>query len=399
MIYNTHPVQFNHKSDMPTKINKNDIPKNQLSEFFNGNKTKSKEISQNDPQILKPNQILKLLNSKSRRKQAISAFLYAFADIDKTTVLNFITTLQSYPIDTPDTEIAQVIHQWYLSIGKENKIGFKMTDQEYQLSKAQNIADIITANFSPRKKAKLKGKALLDIGAGDCAMTYLVSEQLKMEANAIDIQSNIDWGGENSSDKKSKNDYMTKIHNHYIYDGNDLLGALKGKKFAVVMYNHSLHHFPSFQAQVDSLKQASQILEPGGILFLSEHANCFDDDIFDLSHILLNLRYSIDKNQIATHLEAGDAIAKFKSEYQSHYFSKNILDAIAEQLGFILVKKEIRSATDVAKATFFCFVKKAPTVEWLYSPRFFDTDVTDSLHHHKEEPSYQLKKYSAESFK
>ncbi|HBB7077084.1 class I SAM-dependent methyltransferase [Legionella pneumophila serogroup 1] len=384
---------------MPTKINENDITELNTSEFFKRKNATPRIVSKNDPQIIKSNQILKLLNSKTRRKEAISAFLYSFADIDRNTVLDFIKILQTYPADTPDTEIAQVIYQWYCSIGKENKIGFKMTDQEYQLNKAQNIASIITANFSPRRKEQLKRKALLDIGAGDCAMTSLVSELLGMEANAIDIQSNIDWGGENSSDKKNKNDYMTKIHHHYTYDGRDLLGTLKGKKFAVVMYNHSLHHFPSFQDQIESLKQVSQILEPGGILFLSEHANCFDDDIFDLSHILLNLRYSIDKNQILTPSEAGDAIAKFKSEYQSHYFSKNILNAIATQLGFNLVKQEIRSATDVAKATFFCFVKKEPKIELPCSLRFFDTDAANGLPHHIEKSDSQQKKYSAESFK
>lgn len=172
-----------------------------------------------------------------------------------------------------------------------------MTDKEYQYSKSGNIARILTSHLSPRSIEKLKGKSLLDIGAGDCAMTYLVSQQLGMEGNAIDVQMQIDWGGENSSDQKRKNDYMAKIDNYYVYDGKNLKDALKGKKFAVVMYNHSLHHFPSFQAQFDSLKQASQILEPGGILFLSEHANCFNDEILDLSHLLLNLRYSIDKKQ------------------------------------------------------------------------------------------------------
>ncbi|MDF1929749.1 hypothetical protein PGH45_06305 [Legionella pneumophila] len=214
---------------MPTKINENDITELNTSEFFKRKKATPRIVSKNDPQIIKSNQILKLLNSKTRRKEAISAFLYSFADIDRNTVLDFIKILQTYPADTPDTEIAQVIYQWYCSIGKENKIGFKMTDQEYQLNKAQNIASIITANFSPRRKEQLKRKALLDIGAGDCAMTSLVSELLGMEANAIDIQSNIDWGGENSSDKKNKNDYMTKIHHHYTYDGRDLLGTLKGK--------------------------------------------------------------------------------------------------------------------------------------------------------------------------
>ncbi len=364
------------------------------------NKATSGFALQNDPQILKPNQIIKLLKSKTRSKEAKSVFLYAFADIDQKAVLDFIRTLQDYPLDTPDPVMAAVIHQWYLSVGMQNKKGFVMTDKEYQYTKSANIARVITSHLSPQSREKLKGKALLDIGAGDCAMTYLVSKHLKMEGNAIDIQSEIDWGGENSSNKKMKNDYMAQIHHHYVYDGSDLLGALNGKKFAVVMYNHSLHHFPSFQAQFDSLKQASQIIEPGGILFLSEHANCFNDDILDLSHILLNLRYSIDKNQISTLEDAMKAVLKFKSDYQSHYFSKNILDAIATQLGFTLIKEEVRSTTDVAKATFFCFVKRSSKSELTYSPCFFDTDKASRLHHHVDDSEHNdlpQRRYSAEA--
>ncbi|HHF7352953.1 TPA: methyltransferase domain-containing protein [Legionella anisa] len=314
--------------------------------------------------------------------------------------MDFIKTLHDLPLTTPDNDVAAVIYQWYLSVGLQNKKGFEMTDKEYQNNKSASIARIITSHLLPKNKEKLKGKALLDVGAGDCAMTYLVSKQLEMEANAIDIQTEIDWGGENSSDKKRKNHYMTQLHNYYEYDGKDLLGVLKGKKFAVVMYNHSLHHFPSFQAQLDSLKQASQILEPGGILFLSEHANCFDEDILDLSHILLYLRYSIDKQQILCPEDAMKAILKFKSEYQSLYFSKNILDVITNQLGFTLAKEEIRSPTDVAKATFFCFVKKPSRAELTYSPYFFDEDKASRLHHVKDSDHQDLpqRRYPAEAF-
>ncbi|KTD41468.1 class I SAM-dependent methyltransferase [Legionella parisiensis] len=376
---------------MPTNTNRNNNE---------GVEVTKKALDSAPQQIIQPNQIIKLLKSRSRQKQAEKAFLYAFLDIEKQTVLDFIKTLRELPSTTPDFEVAALIHQWYLSAGMQNRKEFSMTDTEYQHYKSANIARIITSHFSPQQKEKLKGKALLDIGAGDCAMTYLVSKHLGMEGNAIDIQTEIDWGGENSSDKKRKNHYMAQLHNYYEYDGSDLLGALKGKKFAVVMYNHSLHHFPSFQAQVNSLKQASQVLEPGGILFLSEHANCFDEDILDLSHILLNLRYSIDKKQVLTPEEAMQAVLKFKSEYQSLYFSKNILDRITNQLGFTLAKEEIRSPTDVAKATFFCFVKQPSRTELAYSPYFFDEDKASRLHHVEDSDHLDLpqRRYSAESF-
>lgn len=387
---------------MPVITNSNGHEHNQEnSNFMQKDKVTQKVLVQATQQIIRPNQIVKLLKSPSRQKEAKKAFLYAFADIEKQGVLDFIKTLQDLPLETPDPEAAAVIHQWYLSVGIQHKKEFPMTDTEYQHYKSANIARIITTHLSPQQKGKLKGKALLDVGAGDCAMTYLVSTHLKMEGNAVDIQTEIDWGGENSSDKKRKNHYMAQLHNYYEYDGSDLVGALKGKKFAVVMYNHSLHHFPSFQAQLNSLKQASQIIEPGGILFFSEHANCFDEDILDLSHILLNLRYSIDKKQILTQGDAMKAILKFKSEYQSHYFSKNILDVITKQLGFTLMKEEIRSPTDVAKATFFCFVKKFSRAELTYSPYFFDEDMASRLHHHVEDSDHQdlpQRRYSAESF-
>ncbi|WP_010653539.1 class I SAM-dependent methyltransferase [Fluoribacter dumoffii] len=360
---------------------------NDVKESNNENEQKDSQTPpQHAHQILKPNLIIALLKSKTQIKEVRTAFLYAFADIEPKAVFDLLRTLQEYPLNTPDETCAAVIHQWYLTAGMQSKQGFAMSDKEYQMNKAARIARIITAGLSPIPRESLKGKALLDVGAGDCAMTYLVSEELKMEGNAIDIQTGIDWGGENSSDKKTKNDYMSQINHHYTYDGRDLLGAVNGKKFAVVMYNHSLHHFPSVQAQFESLKQASQLLEPGGILFLSEHANCFDDDIFDLSHILLNLRYSIDKNQIPTPKDAITAVLKFKSEYQSHYFSKNIIDAMMSRLGLTLVKEEIRSAKDVAKATFFCFVKKGTENALAYSPYFFDMNNADRLKHTAENP-------------
>ncbi|MCE0723575.1 MULTISPECIES: class I SAM-dependent methyltransferase [Legionella] len=387
------PTTTNNNNHDPSQENSNFMPMDEVSK-------KAPVLTSTPQQIIQSNQIIKLLKFKSRQKEAEKAFLYAFADIEKQAVLDFITTLQDLPLETPDTEAAALIHKWYLSVGMQYKKEFAMTDKEYQHYKSANIARIITSHFSPQQKEKLKGKALLDVGAGDCVMTYLVSQHLEMEGNAIDIQTEIDWGGETSSDQKRKNHYMAQLHNYYVYDGSDLVSAVKGKKFAVVMYNHSLHHFPSFQAQLNSLKQASQILEPGGVLFLSEHANCFDEDILDLSHILLNLRYSIDKNQIPTPSDAKMAILKFKAEYQSLYFSKNILDRITQQLGFTLMREEVRSPTDVAKATFFCFVKKPSRAELTYSPYFFDEDKASRLHHVKDSDHQDLpqRRYSAESF-
>ncbi|STY29143.1 Uncharacterised protein [Legionella wadsworthii] len=382
--------------------------KNQNFDLLNQSNSNLVEIEKtvNETSISTPpnsfhsNHIIRLLKSASLKIEAQKVFLYAFADIGMEEVMKLIKTLEDAPIETSDPEVAGIIFKWYVSVKPEYKKGFAMTDKEYQYSKSGNIARILTSHLSSRGVKKLKGKSLLDIGAGDCAMTYLVSQQLEMEGNAIDVQMQIDWGGENSSDQKSKNDYMAKIDNYYVYDGKNLMDALKGKKFAVVMYNHSLHHFPSFQAQFESLKQASQILEPGGILFLSEHANCFNDEILDLSHLLLNLRYSIDKKQILTQSDADEAIIKFKNDYQSHYFSKNILDVMTQQLGLTLVKEEVRSSKDVSKATFFCFIKRSPRSELTYSPYFFDTDKASRLHHviHSNHDDLPQKRYSAESF-
>lgn len=382
--------------------------KNQNFDLSNQNNSNSVELEKTaheisiptPPNSFHPNHIMRLLKSASLKIEAQKVFLYAFADIEMEELVKLTKILDEIPLETSDSEVAGIIFKWYVSVKPENKKGFAMTDKEYQYSKSGNIARILTSHLSPRSIEKLKGKSLLDIGAGDCAMTYLVSQQLGMEGNAIDVQMQIDWGGENSSDQKRKNDYMAKIDNYYVYDGKNLKDALKGKKFAVVMYNHSLHHFPSFQAQFDSLKQASQILEPGGILFLSEHANCFNDEILDLSHLLLNLRYSIDKKQISTQSDAEKAIIQFKNDYQSHYFSKNLLDVMTQQLGLTLVKEEVRSSKDVSKATFFCFIKRSPRSESNYSPYFFDTDKATRLHHviHSNHEDLPQKRYPAESF-
>lgn len=353
---------------------------------INNNSTNTESLTHHDPKIMKNNQIVKLLQTKSRSKKAVRTFLYTFADVKAAAVDSLVSTLKELPSDTSDTIVAGIIFDWYRSLTTNEKIGFAMTDKEYQLNKARNIAAVITSNMTDRQKKNLRGKALLDVGAGDCAMTYLVAQQLQMKSNGVDIQTEIDWGGENSSDKKTKNPYMSQVDHYYVYDGSNLLAALEGKKFKVVMYNHSLHHFPSFQDQLRSLEQAYDALEPGGFLFLSEHANCFEDDILDLSHLLLNLRYSIDKQQITSQEAAEKAIKQFKSEYQSHYFSKNMIDIMTKRFGFILHHEEIRSKDDVAKATFYCFVKASPKHQLKEWPMFFDTNATSRLHHVIETP-------------
>lgn len=322
---------------------------------------------------MKTNHIIKLLKSNSLHKDAVRTFQYAFIDVSESAVQNLVENLQNYPANTDDCFIAGLIYTWYSKLTKEELIGFKMTDDDYQSRKANNIASMIQASMPNHEIRQLRGKSLLDVGAGDCAMTYLVSKQLGIESCALDIKTEIDWGGEQSSDIENKNEYMAKINRHYFYDGSNLLSVLAGKKFKVVMYNHSLHHFPSFQAQMDSIKQITKILEQDGILFMSEHANCMDDEILDLSHILLNLRYSIDKKKISSKDDAFKALDKFKKEYgDSHYFSKNIIDYMTKNFGFKLVKEGIRAVDDVAKTTFFCFIKTSPENELKVSPRFFD---------------------------
>ncbi len=337
------------------------------------------------------------LMSKNLHREAVQVLNYAFIDVSKEAVASLINKLQDLPRDTDDNVVADVIASWYISLPKGDLVGFPMTDKEYQQTKASNIASIIKGESSGKD---LKEKALLDIGAGDCAMTYLVSKELSMEACAIDIKTDIDWGGQTSSDKVVKNEYMQKLSKQYVYDGSDLLGALGNKKFKVIMLNHSLHHFPSFVAQQNCFRQIAELLEKDGVLFLSEHDNCYNDDVLELSHLLLNLRYSLDKfikntqpnhntqcsidnkndrptildlRKVKQEYTAAIDMEKFKQEYgTANYFSKNIIDYLAKRFGFQPITEQIRMKEDVSKTIFYCF-RKAATPNPAKSPSgFFD---------------------------
>ncbi|MDI9818869.1 MULTISPECIES: methyltransferase domain-containing protein [unclassified Legionella] len=328
---------------------------------------------------MRSNLILPTLKSNNLHREAVRVFEYAFIDVSKKAINKLIEGLKSLSVESNDTSAASYIENWYSRLPKEDLIGFPMTDEEYQAMKASKIVTMITHGLPNQEKKKLQGKALLDIGAGDCAMTHLVSEQLHMESWAIDVQTSIDWGGQNSSDKLAKNEYMAKIHKHCIYDGHNLLAALGNKKFKVIMLNHSLHHFPSFDAQQNCFKQIASLLEPNGILFLSEHANCHNDIVLELSHLLLNLRYSMDKIKANSNDSCQSFnMEKFKEEYGiANYLSKNMVDLLAKKFGFQAVIEEIRIEDDIVKTVYYCLRKENPKM--IYS--FFDdsTQFTSRL--------------------
>ena len=107
------------------------------------------------------------------------------------------------------------------------------------------------------------------------------------------------------------------------------------------MYNHSLHHFGSFENIYNSLKQSYKILQKGGILFIREHNNKSNDIDINLQHILLSLRYT----------------------YSSHFFSNKFLIKICEEIGFTLIdcKKNAQldyiDYTDISRTYLFSFKK------------------------------------------
>lgn len=295
--------------------------------------------------------ILRLLKSKNTYAGSVSSFQYAFTDVAEKSILHLIEELLTYPMETGDSFVANLIYLWYSALPIENFIGFSMTNDEYQRHKANNIVNIITSKIDT---ISLRNGTLLDVGAGDCIVTCLVSEQLKMTACAVDVESEIDWGGVISRDIKPMN-----VYKKYMYDGHDLLGILKNKKFRMAMYNHSLHHFPSAKAQFESIRQIAQILEPRGVLFISEHVNDFNNDILDLVHILLNLRYSIDRRTINSGEDASNVVNRFKKEqWRAQYLSKSLIYCMAEQSGFQLCAEKHHAEKDITQTAYYCFIKQ-----------------------------------------
>lgn len=255
---------------------------------------------------------------------------YAFYDIPLKNYLDIIQIFFKNVIhNANDNIILKYIYIWYKNILKKEIISFPMSNNKYIHLKVKKMTKVI-------KKVNLqqiKNTLLFDIGCGDCAITKSFADYIDMIPVGIDIKTNINWGSSGCS--------ACNQIKYILYEGNNLQQIhkqnFKNKKVGLIMYNHSLHHFGNFENIYNSLNDAYNLLEDKGILFIREHDNNNNDNEFNLQHIMLSLRYTIDHYPNWNYIQFWEYYKNFINTYSSHFMSKEFIINICIKIGFELI--------------------------------------------------------------
>ncbi len=300
---------------------------------------------------MKRNFIINMLKDVNQFQNVKESFFYAFPDISKEYLIKFIADLQSLSIDTDDSDIASLVYVWYKDVPSSELIGFEMDDHVYNDSKVSNIVDLLTPFCNTLNCFTKLNKLLIDIGCGDGKLTQEVCDKLNMVPYGLDIESKVYWGN------YKKND-INDIKLHY-YDGKNFPSDILNSKFKIAMYNHSLHHFESFESQINSFKQISRLLDENGLIFIKEHDYKSSNSLLDLAHILLFLRYSININIINSASVASKSLSVYKNKFgDGTYLTESLLTETMLSLGFYLkiIRKQTKYSNDLNNI-YYCFVR------------------------------------------
>ncbi len=256
-----------------------------------------------------------------------------------------------------DREISDMLYDIFHSTSQENIEGFPVSNKEFSRRKVSEIKKTITSKYLKKQE----GKVLVDVGAGDCSLSKSLAEENNMTAIAIDIKSDVDWGSAGFS--------ACDTISHIYYDGSNLMESVKSvagsREIGLITYNHALHHFGSFNNMRNSLKQAYELLAPGGILFIKEHDKCKADDIdINLQHIILSHRYTMDKFGKWDKDQLWKYMDNFIKTYSAHFFTKNQLINMCRSVGFKLVNVrdnvwpyKLHDFKDISMAKLYVFTK------------------------------------------
>jgi len=247
-----------------------------------------------------------------------------------------------------DYDIFNRIFIFYKSLHKDDFVGYSMSVDDYIMSKIKQMESIITPFYLEKQKKSV----LVDIGAGDCAISSALGKYNNMDTYAIDIKQDMDWGS------SSEVSHCSHVH-HLFYDGTNLIETVKNKTVKpvrIIMYNHSLHHFGSFDNIKFSLSQSYKLLKKGGILFLREH-NLHNDISINLQHIFLSLKYTITHHPDWKFEQTWKYMEHFIKTYTSHFFMKKNIISLCKQLGFKLINISKTPKYDISKTTLYAFIK------------------------------------------
>tara|TARA_B110000208_G_C11716637_1_gene411317 strand:- start:253 stop:1329 length:1077 start_codon:yes stop_codon:yes gene_type:complete len=266
---------------------------------------------------------------------------YIFTDI-KIELLDqlAIDIMYLVDIDAPDKFFIEYLYNWYNNLNDTSKIKLSLSYTDYINTKVNETIGDLNVDF-------LRGKYFLDIGSGDCALTFPIAEKLGMKGVAVDIETEIEWKGDSKDDR-------CKVR--ILYDGtnlNDILNEIKqlnpyneknpnNIEIGLITYNHSLHHFGSYGNIKHSIEQASNTITDNGYIIFREHAvDDFEDDIkINLQHILFQIKYIM--NDAETFDEFWNLYIKFIDEYTADYMSEELLKKYCRDEGLTFLKDNPR---------------------------------------------------------
>lgn len=282
------------------------------------------------------NYIYKSLNTINNNNKILKLIYYCFNNvkinylkklekkiidkINKINKINNIDKLNKYV--NIDEKIVNIICNWMDDIKYTDYVKYKLSDKAYIELKVNESVNIIKNDKS------LNNCTYIDIGSGDCTLSYYIGNKLNMSIIPIDIDTNIDW------DCGYNNNNNNCLPRKILYDGMNLKDIkekiihkfpyeYKNGKVLIRLcsYNHSIHHFNNIYNIKKNIKQTSNILMANGYIIFREHniSSYIDYTYLNLQHIFLFIKCNYKKNK---------NFSNFISSYNNYidYFTPNYID-------------------------------------------------------------------------
>ena len=287
--------------------------------------------------------ILNALKDINYNNNIIKLLYYCFNNIKIGTLKILAKKIKkAISINSLDYQFIKTIVTWMNNLKSSDYVKFKLSYSEYIDLKVDESINYIKSD------KRLINNTYLDIGSGDCALTYKIGKKLNMKSFAVDIDTEIDWSGDSSKSCSGR-----KI----LYDGTNIKDVKKKilKQFGseykehkfilgLCSYNHSIHHFGSYYNIENSIKQVSKLLKPNGYILFREH-NISKDNFamninINLQHIILFIKYTYDKKKGLDYFI--NLYNKYIFEYTSNYFSSKWLENICYKYNLKLIYKKKR---------------------------------------------------------
>ncbi|WP_260955018.1 class I SAM-dependent methyltransferase [Pseudomonas citri] len=242
-----------------------------------------------------------------------------------------------------------VIRDWYHGLNASSKVENASVAADHLSSKGQSIARMIMeANHKLGQGAEFI--RLLDVGGNDGKLTSYVASHVADYLNSpvhpyvLEVETAVSWDHNSHEVVAAPNDRNPSVKTIYYNGSNMASGRVSGESgsnplldgigFDCVMYQHSLHHFPSPEVQQQSLIQTASLLNEGGVLTVSEHSSALGSAELDLMHMVTEIYSDLhrDPDMSGDELEARYN-AYVEKETPANYFSRTNLLDMAQKAG------------------------------------------------------------------